>query len=121
MVDFADVHAAIGDALRRHFPDAEPCTEWNIDGYRVQVQDEPDEWKGTMPPTHLIVLPDEKKAGITTHIWDPRDPDLLRHHEAALKQVGFKVMVGCIQWNRKADYPVDAVEAVFAGAAASDS
>lgn len=116
-MDFAQVHAAIGAAFKRHFPAAEPCIEWDIPGFRVQVQDAPDQWKGTMPPTHMHVLPIQRKNCITIHIWDPRDPELLRKHESDLEETGFKVMVGCLQWNRKADYPVDAIEAVFKGAA----
>ena len=108
---FQALHAAIGDRVRARF-DAEPVASYGIAAWRIPVPKPPgeDEWKGTMPRTHLVIAPAEKKAGVTMHVWHPNAPYLLRDNEAWLKEAGFKVMVGCLQWNRKADMPLDAVE-----------
>ncbi len=87
-------------------------------GWRAEIQDPPpeDSWKGTMPRTHLTVAPVERKAGVTIHIWHPNEPYLLKDNEAWLTEAGFKVMVGCLQWNRKAAFPLDALERLLAEA-----
>lgn len=105
---------SIVDAFRAVHPDAEPIHEWGIDGWSVQVRDEPPEgYKGTMDSTRLMLLPTEKKAGLTIHLWDPRDPERIAKHAEALKEAGFKPMVGCLQWNRKAPVDLDALRTLF--------
>ncbi len=115
-----DARPAIAEAVKRHFPTAQECEEFGCRGWRVKVQERPREWKGTFDPEWLYILPKERKAGWTLHLWDPRNPDLLSDHQEALSAAGFKVMVGCVQWNRKGPVPVQALAAVIADAAPAD-
>ncbi len=109
--------AAIGKALRKRWPKARrehvfPGTSYEMDAWLVPIPDPvpQEEWKGTMPHDVFTVGPTEKKAGITVHVWHPKHPELLQENAAWLKEAGFKPMVGCLQWNRKADFPMDAFE-----------
>lgn len=104
---------AIAAAFRTVHPNAEPVHAWGLDGWAVKVQDRPEGWTGTMDPERLMVFPLERKAGITVHVWDPRNPELLQWNDAALQAAGFKVMVGCLQWNRKAPVDVEALRRLF--------
>ncbi len=106
---FRALHAALGELVLELFPDAEPTVDWNMAGWRVPVPDPPaeEEWKGTMPRTYFAFFPSEKKAGLTFHVWHPKDPYILKENADWLKGAGFKPMVGCLQWNRKADVPLD--------------
>lgn len=115
---FQDVHADIGRGMRSVFPDAAPVVAHGMAGWQVAVPDPPpeSEWRGTLDRIHLQVFPSERKAGITTHVWDPKDPSLLKRHEPMLRDAGFKVMVGCLQWNRQAPFPADAIEGLLRAA-----
>lgn len=104
---------AIVVAFRTVHPEAEPVNEWDMDGWAVEVQDAPKDWVGTMDSTRLMVFPLERKSGITVHIWDPRDPGLLKSNDDLLEEAGFKVMAGCLQWNRKAPVDADALQRLF--------
>lgn len=115
---FLELHRTIGEAVAGVCPAARAVVEYGIAGWALPVANPPsaDAWKGTMPRTHCFVGPAEKKAGTTIHVWHPNHPHLLRDHEAMLRGAGFKVMVGCLQWNRKAPPPVDALAALLESA-----
>ncbi len=106
------MHKALGTAVREVFSEATKSVAWNMPGWIIPVPQPPAEadWKGTLPRTHLTILASEKKAGLTFHVWHPNRPGLLQEEAAWLKAAGFKPMVGCVQWNRKGDPPMEAFE-----------
>lgn len=111
------IDAAIGKALKARWPKARkqriyPGTSYDMEAWQITIPDPvpKEEWKGTMPRDQFTVAPTEKKAGITVHVWHPKKPELLGENAAWLKEAGFKPMVGCLQWNRKAEFPMDAFE-----------
>ena len=55
----------------------------------------------------------ERKSGITLHLWNPVDFYGLRARTAELERAGFKVMVGCLVFTRKSEYPVGLVTDVL--------
>ncbi len=118
--DFRRLHAAIGDAVRARWPDARDVVEYDMAAFAVPVSDPPaaEDWKGTMPREVFIIGPTEKKAGITIHLWHPKEPYLLKQHQKELEEAGFKPMVGCLQWNKKAPLPMDAFAALLDAAKA---
>ncbi len=118
---FQALHADIHAAVLRCFPDARPVVAFGMAAFQVPLPDPPaaDTWIGTQPRTHLTVAPTEKKAGITVHVWHPNRPSLLADNAAWLKEAGFKPMVGCLQWNRKAPFPMDAFEKLLHAAKAA--
>ncbi len=106
---FQALHAAIGELLKQRWPDTHlghvfPDTKFAMVAWLIPLTDAPPEssWKGTMPRDLFVVGPTEKKAGITIHIWHPNHPYLLKENADWLKKAGYKPMVGCLQWNRKA-------------------
>jgi hypothetical protein len=100
---------ALDDHLRRRFPRVEPVVAYGMHGWRMK-RPRPVEWTtGTIDPAYVHVFVAERKQGITLHLWNPYQPDLFGRHAKSLEAAGFKVMVGCLQFNRKGDYPVDAV------------
>lgn len=118
---FQALHDSIHAALRQRFPGTEPVVVYGLAAYQAPVPDPPADadWQGTQPRTHLTVAPTEKKAGITVHVWHPNRPSLLADNAAWLKEAGFKPMVGCLQWNRKAPFPMDAFEKLLDAAKAA--
>lgn len=106
---FQAIFDSLDAIVQANFPGSEAIWEWNLPGWRVAVPNPPPEaeWKGTLPRTHLVILASEKKAGLTFHVWHPSRPSLLADEAAWLKDAGFKPMVGCVQWNRKAEPPMD--------------
>lgn len=115
---FRALHDELGRRVATVFPDARPVQEYGIAAWAVAVPHPPseDDWKGTMPRTDLFIGPTEKKAGITVHFWHPNHPELLKDNADWLKDAGFKPMVGCLQWNRKADLPLHAFDRLLAAA-----
>lgn len=113
---FQELHARIGGIVKHRFPGTRLVEAWDIAAWQAPISDPPpaSSWKGTLPRDVFTVGPTEKKAGITVHVWHPNHPYLLKENEAMLKQAGFKVMVGCLQWNKKADFPIDALDQLLA-------
>ncbi|HLE47567.1 MAG TPA: hypothetical protein VI818_04650 [Candidatus Thermoplasmatota archaeon] len=111
------MHKAIGAALKTFFPEAKAVEEWGMLGWRTRLAWEPprEAFRGTMDPRYLSVFLAERKQGITLHLWNPLDYYGLEKKKADLTKAGFKVMRGCLQFNRNSDYPVDAVMALLAG------
>lgn len=76
-------------------------------GFRVPITETPiEKWKGTIDPNYLHLALVQRKRGVTFHIWNPRDDGYLQKNQEALSRAGFKVMRGCVEWNKKAAYPV---------------
>lgn len=111
---FQVLHERIGDLVRARWPAAtlEVTGEasYEMPSYVIPVAHPPaaDTWKGTMPRDVFVVAPTEKKAGITIHVWHPNHPYLLKDNADWLAEAGYKPMVGCLQWNRKAEPDLDA-------------
>jgi hypothetical protein len=100
-------------AVRRVFPEAEPVFDYGARGWRVPRRIRVESWKGTIDPNWLKVYVAERAQGITLHLWNPCEPGFLKRNATALQAHGLKAMVGCLQFTRKGDYPVAAVEALL--------
>jgi hypothetical protein len=109
------IHGELDRRIRKLFPGAQASTDWNMLGWKVRRPRRVEWTHGTMDPNLLYVGIAERKSGITLHIWNPVEHDGLNRREAQLSAAGFKVMVGCLQFNRKGDYPVDAVVGILEG------
>lgn len=70
-------------------------------------------WKGTIDPNFVYIFLAKRKNGITLHYWDPVRPYGLKQNAAAFEEAGFKVMVGCLQFNRKGPFPIGAVRGLL--------
>lgn len=110
--EFRALHDAIGGLVRARWPAARveliyPGEAYEMAAWLVPVPDHPpkESWKGTMPNDTFVVGPTQTKSGMTIHVWHPNQPGLLKDNAHWLAAAGFKPMVGCLQWNRKA--PVD--------------
>jgi uncharacterized protein YdhG (YjbR/CyaY superfamily) len=109
--EFRQAYNAIRDKVTDLFPNAMPAFEYGMPGFRVPITETPIvKWKGTIDPNYLIMGLVQRKRGITFHIWNPNDVDYLQKNEERLSSAGFKVMRGCVEWNRKAAFPVSEVE-----------
>jgi len=104
-----EVHARLDEEIRRRLPGAVPQFEYGMRGWRVPRARRQESWKGTIDPNFLHIFVAERKQGITLHFWNPLQPASFGKHAAPLSKAGFKVMVGCLQYNRKGDYPVAAI------------
>jgi hypothetical protein len=95
--------------LRRRFPRVEPVFAYGMHGWRMK-RPHPVDWTvGTIDPAYVHVFVAERKQGITLHLWNPYEPNLLGRNAKDLAASGFKVMVGCLQFNRKSKYPLGAL------------
>ena len=112
--EFQALHAAVGDRVRARWPETRLQVigegSYEMPAFVVPVADHPpkEAWTGTMPRDVFIVAPTQKKAGVTTHMWHPNRPGLIQENAEWLAAAGFKPMVGCLQWNRKAPMDLDA-------------
>ena len=105
---FQDVFQGLSAAIHESFPEAESTFAHGMPGFKARVADvKKDDWRGTFDPDHLQLFLVERKAGITFHIWDPRNYYGLDEVRDELTQLGFKVMRGCLVWNRKKKYPLE--------------
>lgn len=103
------IHADLDCEIRRLFPQAEARRDYSMKGWRIARSTHIKTWEGTIDPNFLHIYIAERKNGITLHFWNPFDPYHLKRHSKELEGAGFKVMVGCLQFTRKGDYPVRAV------------
>ena len=104
---FQNVYREFAAAVHQAFPVPEPSFEHGMPGFKIRITDvEKEEWRGTIDPNFLHLYMVERKSGITFHIWDPRNYYGLDEMRDELTNLGFKVMRGCIVWNRKREYPV---------------
>ena len=87
-------------------------------GFRARVTDtRQEDQRGTFDPNHLQLFPVERKSGITLRIWGPRNYYGLDEVRDELTKVGFKVMRGCLVWNRKREYPFERMKGLIASLA----
>jgi uncharacterized protein YdhG (YjbR/CyaY superfamily) len=110
---FRATFAALEQAVAARFPSAQPCFEWSLPGWRVPLLHVPPHPTGTFDHTCVVILLADRKAGITLHLWNPANYRFLDEHKAELTGAGFKVMRGCLQFNRKQPYPVEAVDTLL--------
>lgn len=116
-----DLRDALSARVHAVFPDAQPVEAHGMTGWQVRLPDDapPRQDLGTLDADHLQVFPVRRKAGVTLHVWNPVDYHFLDTQAGLLSDAGFRVMKGCIQWNRKAPLDLDAVEALLQAAKAS--
>ncbi len=108
---FKKIYAKLKEIVMREFPNATEGEAFGMRGFRAKITKEDiKEWKGTMNPNYFFVCPVERKAGITLHIWYPVDYYALDKIRKEYEEAGFKVMRGCLQWNRKSEYPIHMIE-----------
>ena len=105
---FQSVFQELSVAVHKSFPEAEPTFAHGMPGFRAQITNiHKENLRGTFDLNHLQLFLVERKSGITLHIWDPRNYYGLDEVRDELTKIGFKVMRGCLVWNRKREYPVD--------------
>ena len=107
---------ALEQIVKKRFPDAERAFGYKMPGWRILVKGRvpPEMQGGTIDARFVHIHLVERKHGITFHLWNPVDYGGLERAAPALQEAGFKVMAGCVQFNRKADFPIEAVERVLA-------
>jgi hypothetical protein len=111
---FQQLFAALAKVVKMVFPNAEKTFAYNMPGFRIKVSDkEIKDWKGTIDPNYLQIFLVQRKSGVTLHIWNALDYDGLDRKRDELTKAGFKVMRGCLQWNRKQAYPMKVVETLL--------
>ena len=112
---FRQVYSELAGTVQRVFPNAENAFAHEMPGFKVKVSHkEIKDWKGTINPNYIQIYLVERKNGITLHIWNPLDFYGLDKKREELTKEGFKVMRGCLQWNRKQVYPMETVESLLA-------
>ncbi len=114
---FPKTYAAMKKIVKQHFPNAKESIDYGIPGFtarttKVLIKD----WPGTMDPNFVMIGFARRAQGITLHGWCG-DYHFLEKHAAMLTKAGFKVMRGCVQWNKKAPYPLPVVEKLSAAMA----
>lgn len=108
---FRGINDELDRTIHRLFPENERVFVYGLPGWRIarRRRIDPKSVKGTIDSNWVHIFLAEREAGITLHIWNPVDFNAMQRRKAELSGAGFKVMVGCLQFNRKSDYPVDAV------------
>lgn len=120
---FDEVRDDVAKVVRRVFPRAQAVRESGMDGWRIaRPKGAPRPAReGTMPADFVYVLLADRKAGPTLHVWYPGDYDWLDARKDELTEAGFKVMRACLQFMRKREYPVAAVEKLLRDVKAMDA
>ena len=108
---FRQVYAALERSVREIFPDAEASFQLRMPGWKIPRPRHVDaaSGKGTLDPNWVQIYLAERKSGITLHLWNPVDFNGFRRRNKELENAGFTLMVGCLQFNRKSEYPTDLV------------
>ena len=108
---FQNVYRGFAPTVQKAFPMPKPSFEHGMPGFKTRITDvEREEWRGTIDHNFLHLYMVERKSGITFHIWDPRNYYGLDEMRDELTNLGFKVMRGCIVWNRKREYPIQLMQ-----------
>ncbi len=111
---FRQVYVELAEIVREVFPSAEAAFAYKMPGFRIKVtRREVKEWKGTIDPNYLQLFLVERQQGITLHVWNPADYYGLDKRKEELTRAGFKVMRGCLQWNKKQVYPLETVQVLL--------
>jgi len=110
---FAQIQAMLATEVKKRFPKAVPVREYGIDGWQIARQKRVEWTHGTVDPNYVLVGVADRKQGPVLHLWNPLDWKGLGKHRTQLEAAGFKVMVGCLQFNRQKPYPMAAVAAVL--------
>lgn len=115
--EFQKTYAAVKKMVKKYFPNAKEFYEYGISGFKARttktlIKD----WPGTMDPNFAYIGLARRTQGITLHGWCS-DYYFLDKHKTELAKAGFKVMRGCVQWNKKAPYPLPVVEKLIAAMA----
>ncbi len=100
---------ALEGLLQARFGKVEPMFAWNVHGWRVKRPRAVPWTTGTMDPNFVCLFVAERKQGLVVYLWNPIQPGGLQDHRAEFEEAGFKVMVGCLQFNRKGDFPLAAI------------
>ena len=104
---FQGIYHEFAAVVHETFPMAEPAFAHEMPGFKIRITDiKKEDWRGTIDPNFLQLFLVERKSGITFHIWDPRNYYGLDGVRDELTMLGFKVMRGCLVWNRKKEYPI---------------
>lgn len=111
--------AAFGRMLTSRFRRVEPTFAYNMHGWRIRRPTDIQDWKGTIDPNWILIGIAERKQGITIHLWNPYEPGGLKKNEVKLKSAGYQVMVGCVNYNRKGDVPLEPLAPILDGMAAA--
>jgi len=108
---FREINDELDRTIHRLFPEAERVFAYHLPGWRIARRRwiDPKSVKGTIDPNWVHIFLAERKAGITLHMWNPVDFNAMQRRKAELSDAGFKVMVGCLQFNRKSEYPLEAI------------
>lgn len=107
---FKALHEALDAHMHALFQDAQAVFAYGMHAWKVPRRREVEWTRGTMDPNWLFVGLAERKAGLTLHVWNPIQYDGLEQRRATLEAAGFKVMVGCLQFNRKSEFPLQATK-----------
>ena len=99
--------------LKSRFAKVEPVFAYNMHGWKVRRPVTITDWPGTMDPNWITVFVAERAQGVTVHLWNPYEYKALKRHEKQLVAAGYKVMVGCVNYNRKGDVPLDAIAPIL--------
>lgn len=110
---YKETFSRLGEVIEAVFPTAQASFEYNLPGWKIERENVQEETKGTIDPRFVHVLIAERKAGLTLHLWNPADYYWLDKQKEALQGAGFKVMRGCVQFNRKQPFPFDTMESVL--------
>ena len=115
--EFQKTYAAVKKMVKKYFPHAKEVFGYGIPGFTARttktlIKD----WPGTMDPNFAMIGLARRAQGITLHGWCG-DYRFLEKHKPMLTKAGFKVMRGCVQWNKKAAYPLPVVEKLIAAMA----
>jgi hypothetical protein len=104
---FRQVYETLERSVRELFPDAEASFQFRMPGWKIPRprRVDPAAVKGTLDPNWVQIYLVERKSGITLHLWNPVDFNGFRRRKKELERAGFKLMVGCLQFNRKSEYP----------------
>lgn len=109
--NFRHTFREVGRVVKKVFPHSQEIFEYHMPGWKIATYREvPKNWRGTLDPRWMMILLVERKAGVTLHIWNPSDYYYLDKHKAFLTSAGFKVMRGCLQFNKKQAFPIEAVK-----------
>jgi len=105
---FRAIYESIGRAVRDLFPEAVTAFEFGMPGWRIprRRRVDPGSFKGTLDPNWVQIYLVERKSGITLHLWNPVDFNGFRRHRSELERAGFKLMMGCLRFTRKSEYPI---------------